>query len=67
MKVLVLRQRRPLKILADETFLLPYRKKIATAPYFRRKKKNNSNLSPNLSFQACVPVMQTSFDKCLND
>jgi hypothetical protein len=26
-KVLVLRQRRPLKILADGTFLLPYRKK----------------------------------------
>jgi hypothetical protein len=29
---------------------LPYRKKIA-APYFWRK--TNSNLPPNLSFQAC--------------
>jgi hypothetical protein len=33
-KVLVLRQRRPLKIAADRTFVLPYRKKIAAAPYF---------------------------------
>jgi hypothetical protein len=34
-KVLVLRQRHPLKILADGTFLLPYRK------------KKKSNLPPN--------------------
>jgi hypothetical protein len=33
-KVLILRQRRPLKISADGMFLLPYRKKIAAAPYF---------------------------------
>ena len=33
-KVLVLRQRRPLKISADGTFLLLYRKKIAAALYF---------------------------------
>jgi hypothetical protein len=33
-KVLVLRQCCPLKISADGTFLLPYRKKIAAAPYF---------------------------------
>jgi hypothetical protein len=33
-KVLVLRQRRPLKISADGTFLLPYRKKIAATLYF---------------------------------
>jgi hypothetical protein len=33
-KVLVLRQRRPLKISADGMFLLPYRKKIAAVPYF---------------------------------
>jgi hypothetical protein len=36
-KVLVLRQRCPLQILADGTFLLPYRKKMATAQYFLRK------------------------------
>ena len=35
--VLVLRQRRPLKISADGTFLLPYRQKIAAAPYFLKK------------------------------
>jgi hypothetical protein len=33
-KVLVFRQRGPLKISADGTFLLPYRIKIAAAPYF---------------------------------
>jgi hypothetical protein len=33
-KILVLRQRRPLKITADGTFLLPYRKKFAAPPYF---------------------------------
>jgi hypothetical protein len=38
-KVLVLRQCCPLKISADGTFLLPYRKRIAAALYFGRKKK----------------------------
>ena len=52
MKVLVLRQRRPLKISADETFLLPYRKKFAAARIFEENKKH-SNFSPNLCFQAC--------------
>jgi len=45
-KVLVHRQRRPLKISADGMFLLPYRKKISATSYFGRKKK--SNLPPNL-------------------
>jgi len=49
-KVLVLRQHRPLKISADGASLLPYRKQIVAAPYFWRRK--NSNLTPNLSFQA---------------
>jgi hypothetical protein len=50
-KVLVLRQRLPLKISADGTFLLPYRKKKPPRRIFEEKK--NSNLPPNLSFQAC--------------
>jgi predicted ABC-type exoprotein transport system permease subunit len=45
----------PLKISADETFLLPYRKKIAATPYFLRK-KIKSNLLPNLSLD--VPALQ---------
>jgi hypothetical protein len=50
-KVLVLRQHRPLKISADGMFLLLYRKKIVAVPHFWRKR--NSNLPPNLSFQGC--------------
>jgi hypothetical protein len=50
-KVLVLRQRRPLKISADGTFLLPYRTQITAARIFEEEKK--SNLLSNLSFQAC--------------
>jgi hypothetical protein len=53
-KVLVLRQRRPLKILADGTFLLPNRKKKKKSSPRRIFEENkNSNLPPNLSFQAC--------------
>ena len=63
-KVLVLRQRRPLKISADGTFLLPYRKKIATAPYFWIKQI--LKFSAKFKFSN-VPVTQTSFDKRLND
>ena len=63
-KVLVLRQRRPLKISADGTFLLPYRKKIAVAPYFWRRKQ--FKVTAKFKFSS-VPVMRTSFDKHLND
>ena len=63
-KVLALRQRRPLKISADGTFLLPYRKKIAAAPYFWKKK--NFKYTAKFKFSS-VPVMRTSFDKRLND
>jgi hypothetical protein len=48
---------------ADGTFLLPYRKKIAAAPYFEKKKKK-IKFTANFKFSS-VPV--TSFDKRLND
>jgi hypothetical protein len=63
-KVLVLRQRRPLKISADETFLLANRKKIATVPYFWRKQK--FKFTAKFKFSS-VSVTWTSFDKRLND
>jgi hypothetical protein len=63
-KVLVLRQRRPLKISTDGMFLLSYRKKIAAAPYFWR----NFFFKFTAKFKfSSVPVARTSFDKCLND
>jgi hypothetical protein len=49
-KVLVLRQRLPLKISADGTFLLPYRKK-KSPPRRVFEEKKYSNLPPNLSFK----------------
>jgi hypothetical protein len=63
-KVLVLRQRRSLKISVDGTFLLPYRKKIVAAPYFCRKKKKK--ITAKFKFLS-VLVTRTSFDKRLND
>jgi len=63
-KVLVLGQRRPLKISADGTFLLPYRKKIAAVPYFWRF--FFFKFTAKFKFSS-VPVTRTSFDKRLND
>ena len=52
-----------LKISADGTFLLLYRKKIVAALYFWRKK---NQIYAKFKFSS-VPVTQMSFDKCLND
>jgi hypothetical protein len=59
----VLRQRRPLKILADGTFLMPYRKKSPPHHIFEEKK---FKFTSKFKFSS-VPVTWTSFDKRLND
>jgi hypothetical protein len=58
-KVLVLRQRRPLNISAAGTFLLPYSHAV-----FLKKNKFKFTAKSKLS---SVPVTQTSFEKGLND
>ena len=63
-KVLVLRQCPPLKISADGTFLLPYRKKYRRYAVFLKKKKFKFTAKFKFSI---MPVTRTSFDKCLND
>jgi hypothetical protein len=63
-KVLVLRQCRPLKISAAGTFLLPYRKKNRSRAVFLKKKKFKFTAKSKFS---SVPLTWTSFEKRLND
>ena len=63
-KVLVLRQCRPLKISSDGTFLLPYRNKYRHHAVFLKKKKFKFTAKFKFSI---MPVTRTSFDKHLND